>query len=326
MIKSGALVISLDFEMMWGCHEWADVNGYGQSHIRNVRTVINRLTDMFDKYQIHATFATVGLIFCRDKGEALKYKPGELPSYTDMRLCPFNHQYIENISKESEDLYFAPDIIEHLKKQSNIEIGSHTFSHYYCWEDGQTVDQFQSDLDRMKEVAENCGVSIRSLVFPKNQTSDSYLSECSSHGIMQYRGNAVKYFGQPKNAFDGIKNRICRFFDAYVNIGGYTSIPYSDIDLSHTPVNIPASRFMRPFSRRLSLLEPLRLRRIKKEMHYAATHGELYHIWWHPHNFGADLEQNLSFLEDLLKYYQKCRALYNMQSYTMDEFVQKLVN
>ena len=68
---SGYLVISLDFEMMWGCHDWATVDGYGSSNIRNVRQVISRMLQLFDKYNVHAPFATVGLIMCDDKKDAI---------------------------------------------------------------------------------------------------------------------------------------------------------------------------------------------------------------------------------------------------------------
>ena len=70
----------------------------------------------------------------------------------------------------------------------------------------------------------------------------------------------------------------------------------------------------------LRFLEPLRLRRIKKEMLHAAKHHELYHLWWHPHNFGANIEQNFMFLEEVLKSYKRCHDDYGMQAMTMSDF------
>ena len=86
-----------------------------------------------------------------------------------------------------------------------------------------------------------------------------------------------------------------------------------------SPLNIPASRFFRPYNKRLSLLEPLKVLRIKNEIKYAARHGEVYHLWWHPHNFGANIEQNLKELETVLKCYQYCSGQYGMQSFSMKE-------
>ena len=81
---------------------------------------------------------------------------------------------------------------------------------------------------------------------------------------------------------------------------------------------------LRPYSPKLSFLEGLRLRRIRSEMMHAAKEGELYHLWWHPHNFGANMEENFGFLEDTLKVYKDCHDRYSMQSLTMNEISRQL--
>ena len=86
------------------------------------------------------------------------------------------------------------------------------------------------------------------------------------------------------------------------------------------PANVPASRFLRPYNAKLGTFEPLKVRRIKNEILYAARNKELYHLWWHPHNFGSDMEQNLNNLEKILAFYADCHKNYGMQSYTMSEF------
>lgn len=319
MIEYGSLVISLDFEMMWGCHDWATTEGYGNSNIRNVRTVIDRILELFDKYGIHASFATVGLLFYSDKKDALSCLPKVKPSYIDANKSPYKDHYLSNIDEKDAELYFAKDIIYILKQHTNIEIGSHTFSHYYCWETGQTVDEFEADVEKMKEVSSNEDIDIQSIVFPKNQVSEKYLKLCAKYGIKNYRGNAAKFFSKPKNRWEALKNRICRLLDAYINIGGFTSVPYKEIDVQGNLVNIKASRFLRPYNPKLAFIEKLRLRRIKREIFYAAQNNEMYHLWWHPHNFGDNMNENLCFLENILKYYSKCHEKYGMQSYTMGE-------
>ena len=173
-------------------------------------------------------------------------------------------------------------------------------------------------------MAERNGIVLKSIIFPRNQVSTEHLKVCAKYGITSYRGNALKYFNEPKNRWEGIQNRICRLFDAYLNICGVTSVPYSEIDLSEIPVNLRASRLLRPYSQKLAILDGIRLNRMKKEMIHAAQNGEMYHIWWHPHNFGANMEQNLAFLEELLKFYSECRHTYGMNSFTMNEMVEYL--
>ena len=67
----------------------------------------------------------------------------------------------------------------------------------------------------------------------------------------------------------------------------------------------------------LSFLEPLRLRRIKKSMTYAAKRGEIFHLWWHPHNFGVNQEQNFENLTEILKHFKALEKEYGMQSASM---------
>jgi hypothetical protein len=64
-------------------------------------------------------------------------------------------------------------------------------------------------------------------------------------------------------------------------------------------VDVPASRFLRP-ARKNGALERLRLWRITSAMETAARHRKLFHLWWHPHNFGVDLQKNLTFLRNIL--------------------------
>jgi hypothetical protein len=81
-------------------------------------------------------------------------------------------------------------------------------------------------------------------------------------------------------------------------------------------VDIPASRFLRPV-RRNAALERLRLWRITTAMETAARHRTLFHLWWHPHNFGVDLQENLAFLRDILDHFRTLQDRYGMRSMTM---------
>lgn len=317
---NGCFVISLDFEMMWGGIDIWTPNDYGKSHVEQVRDVIKRLIDLFNKYHVHATFATVGLMMNHDKKEATENLPYSVPTYNDNKKSPYYNQYINHIENKDEHLYFAPDLIEFLKVQPGIEIGTHTYSHYYCWEEGQTIEQFDADINMACKVAKENGIQLNSIVFPRNQVSDEHLKICAKYGIQTYRGNPKKYFENTNNRFRVLYKKASRLLDAYINWGGVTCTPYHEIYLNEKPLNIPASRMLRPYMKKLCFLEPLRKRRLKKEMIYAAENHELYHLWWHPHNFGADMEKNFSFLEDILKCYQKCNQKYGMQSMTMNEF------
>lgn len=323
-ISIGTLVISLDLELMWGLIDVAAKDGYGLSHVKQVPEVIRRLIELFEKYDVHATFATVGMIMYNNSKELLEDIPQVHPSYKNYVMSPYKNDHIQKINSDEECLFFQPNIIDEIRRHKGMELGTHTYCHYYCWAEGQTTEQFEYDICKAVDVTRRYGKDIRSIVFPRNQVSKEHLKVCAKYGITSYRGNARKFFDEPKNKFESIKNRLCRLLDTYLNIGGNTSIPYNQLEYVEGILNVCASRMLRPYIPKFSFLEALRLRRIRKEMIYAAKNGEMYHLWWHPHNFGANIEENFSFLEEVLKAYKDCKELFGMQSCTMNEICQQL--
>ena len=314
-MNNGYFVISLDFELMWGNIESWTIGGYGSTHVVHVREVIERLLTLFERYQVRATFATVGLIMQQSHHDISGLLPDKIPSYKNPQLSPYENHSIE--CRQHPKMYFAPDVIERLKKSPAIEIGTHTYGHYYCWEEGQTKEQFEADIQKAVDVAFKNGIQLKSIVFPRNQVSEDYLEICKKHGIVCYRGNAQKYFDHTSSLYINMKNRICRLLDAYLNIGGNTSYTFKD---KNTIIqNIPASRFLRPYTTKLAFIDGLRLKRIINELEYAAIHREIYHLWWHPHNFGQNIDKNIAFLEKILQKYHSLHERYQMQSMSMSD-------
>jgi len=72
------------------------------------------------------------------------------------------------------------------------------------------------------------------------------------------------------------------------------------------------------------LLESLKIRRIKKAMTYAAKNNLIYHLWWHPHNFGRNTEENLKNLKSILDHYKYLNDKYNFESLSMEEITGKI--
>jgi hypothetical protein len=88
-------------------------------------------------------------------------------------------------------------------------------------------------------------------------------------------------------------------------------------------LNIPGSCFLRPYNRKLSFLESLRISRIKNEMTAAAKKNAVYHLWWHPHNFGKDMDKNFAGLEKILDHFSTLNSKYGMQSLNMKEIYEQ---
>lgn len=324
MIKSGRFIVSLDFELFWGVKDTKDPNIYG-SNILGVRKVIPRLLDIFDKYGIHATFAIVGFLFFNGREQLKSGIPSNVPEYAKPKFSPYLG-YMEKVGRtELEDPYhFAVSLIKEILSRPNHEIGSHTFSHYYCLEEGQDTADFKDDLIAFKNVALGFGVQARTLVFPRNQYRDEYLNICRQEGIVAYRGNENHWLYSSRNEEN--KNIIIKFLailDSFVNITGYNCYTDSDCIKKH-PYNIRSSRFLRPYLPSLRFLEPLKLHRIKSAMSYAAKKGLNYHLWWHPHNFGINQDKNFAALENILSHYQLLSERYNFKSMNIQEVVMQL--
>jgi hypothetical protein len=49
----------------------------------------------------------------------------------------------------------------------------------------------------------------------------------------------------------------------------------------------------------------------------------IYHLWWHPHNFGAEPEYCLRFLERVLKHFEHLAQTQGMRSASMLEIARE---
>lgn len=312
-MSKGIFTISLDFELFWGVRDHRTLENYGEN-IRNVHHVVPRLLELFSKYNVHCTWATVGFLFFNEKKEMMSYLPVQRPTYEKKDYDPY--PYLEQ--NELEKIYhFAPALIEQIRRIPGQEIGTHTFSHFYTLEKNTTIGQFQSDLRAAIAIAKEKGIEIKSIVFPRNQYSDEHIKACLEEGIKIYRGNALSGVYKPTSREnEKLFRKGTRFADAYINITGHHchAIPaVSEI------INLPASRFLRPYDPKFKMFDGLKLRRIKQGIKFAAKHGLIYQLWWHPHNFGKYMNENFKFLEQVLEYYHQLNREGKIESQNMLE-------
>lgn len=314
--KKGGFIISLDFELMWGVRDKKTVENYGES-IRTVHQIVPQLLNLFRRYKIKATWATVGLLFAENEADLLACQPKEEPSYLDQNLTPYSD--VDNHKKNFANLnYWCYSLIDLIKtKYPEQELSTHTFSHYYCLENGQTIHQFEEDIIAAVQIAKRKNIEITSIVFPRNQVREDYLKVCKKHGITNYRGVEKAWFYRAEaNSKESKAKRAFRLLDSYINISGHNTFQPSK---ENVIIDIPASRFFRPYSQKLSFLEKTKVKRIQNDLSYAAKNGEYYHLWWHPHNFGTNKDKMFEQLEEILKHVSDLTEKYNFRSFTMSE-------
>lgn len=321
-MNHGIFTISLDFELMWGVWDSRSIESYG-TNINEVHRIIPRLVNLFEQYSVGATFATVGFLFHHNKKELLNNLPETLPEYENSKFNPYIN-YIQQIDEKNQKLYFCPELINLVQQSELQEIGTHTYAHIYCLEKGLSEAAFEADLIKAIEVAQKRNITLQSLVFPRNQFNENFLKICHKYGLTSYRGNEHSWIYAAKSGEqESLLRRGIRLLDSYINITGHHCYKLS-APKNKSIINIPASRFFRPYSKKLSIIEKLKVRRIKKSMTYAAKNNLLYHLWWHPHNFGAQTDLNFQQLEEILQHYLKLKNQYGMKCLTMSSVAKAL--
>ena len=151
-MKKATFCLSLDTELLWG--RW-DINYQDfETRAAKVRDIVKRLLTIFDKYNIHATWAIVGSLY--------------------LQPSPKN--------RESK-LWRAPDIIQEIKRHKNQEIACHSFSHREFTQ--LTREKAESDILHCLALAKKEQIKLASFVFPRNKVN--HLNLLKKAGFTCYR-------------------------------------------------------------------------------------------------------------------------------------------
>lgn len=316
MMENGNFIISLDFELHWGGAEKWDLN-QRKKYFENTRLSIPKVLSLFEKYNIHATWATVGFLFAKNKLQLMDFSPSLKPTYLNPNLSYY--RFIENNeigeNEENDPFHYAYSLIKKIIETPNQELASHTFEHFYCNEKGQTKEQFDADLKAAQSISKaNFNIELKSLVLPRNQLNNDYIEIAKKNGIKVIRSNPDVWFWNGET----LEYPISRAIDAIIQISGTSLFKTTKVE-NDDVLLLPASRFLRPYSEKEKYVHFLKFNRIKREMNSAAKTNRNYHLWWHPHNFGNSTDENLRYLEEILKHFKKLNAKYGFSSKSMIE-------
>lgn len=317
-MKSGKFIISLDFELHWGSVEKWDLD-IKEDYFDTTRQSIPLVLSLFEDFGIHATWATVGFLFAKDKEQLLELLPKKKPTYQNESLNYFNLIETNQIGNDEtvDPYHYGYSLIKNILNTPNQELGTHTFCHYYCNEPGQNLQQFEADLKAAQRISiANFGIELESLVFPRNQFNESYLDVARQNGIKVVRSNPDVWFWKNKSKF----SPIVRAFDTLIPISSSLTFDEKNLITKKGVLLLPASRFLRPYSSREKNIQSIKLKRVLNEMTFAAKNNMLYHLWWHPHNFGYNMIENISNLEVILKHFKVLNVKYEFTSSSMIEF------
>jgi len=134
-VQYGALVISLDFELLWGVRDKRTIADYGPN-ILGVRQAVPALLDLFAEREIACTWATVGLLFFATNKALHAGLPARKPRYSDARISSYHYLNEVGADEERDPYHYGLSLIRQILNCPRQEIGTHTFSHFYCLERG----------------------------------------------------------------------------------------------------------------------------------------------------------------------------------------------
>ncbi|HYR08004.1 MAG TPA: hypothetical protein VEQ60_09555 [Longimicrobium sp.] len=311
----GTLVVSLDFELHWGVRDSLPPHGRYRANLLGERRAVPALLALFREYEVAATWATVGFLFARSRAELERCSPEVRPGYDRAALDPYREPLLQG--EDDDPLHFAPSLVDAVAAAPGQEVATHTFSHYYCLEPGQGREAFAADLAAAVRIAAGHGVVLRSIAFPRNQHNPAYDDLLRDAGIVCFRGAQAGWMYRPAEGLGSPAERAGRMADAYLPLARRETLSWDRVARPDGLCNVAACRFLRPYTPRLRRLEDVRLRRVTGGLRRAAERGEIFHLWWHPHNFGTHLDENLDFLRRVLDRFATFRGTHGMQSLTM---------
>jgi len=292
MLKNGALVVSLDTELEWGFHGF-DTDHHLSDDGARERKLVRRLLDLFDRTDTSATWAIVGHLFldhCDGTHSELSR-----PSYSHMSEDWYRDD--PGSDCDAAPLRYGTSIIDAIEAAAaDHEIATHTFSHVLCDRDGCSSDVLYDELQQCKQLADQRGHELTSIVFPRNEID--HLQTVADAGINVYRGRSSENVIR-RDAPAGRYRKFARFL-------AYRPPPLvTPTEVRDGLWNLPASQYLPygPFLQQTAALSlSPRVGRAKRAIELAKERGEVFHLWAHPHNFDSslldDLESILSFAEE----------------------------
>lgn len=312
-------MISLDFELAWGMRDRGPFPDQLRTQLFQSRQLVLQVAQELSDRTVRATWATVGFLFASSRQEIESFRPKVQPRYALRRLDPYGDQL--GADETDDPLHMAGSVVRHVGTLRGQEIGSHTFSHYYCLEPGQDETAFRADLASARAIAEHCGLGVSSLVLPRNQWNPAYAAAVVESGFSCYRGpqRSWGYRPAPAAGSRSLVRRGARLADTYLGPVPPPTTGWEEVEEDSGLCNVPASAFLRPYSERRRALEPLRTARLSAGLRHAARSGRIFHLWWHPHNFMTDPAKNFDLLRRVLDEFTRLAEAEGMRSLAMGD-------
>lgn len=176
--SKSTFIISLDLELAWGSVLDPKYRGLALllDDPKRGRGTVNLLLGIFEKYDIPATWATVGRLFLDRYGFEKRLQEDEDSMYS---------RHIRSSMRSAPLLYHGKDIIEKiLSSPVKHKIALHSFSHILFPQCQRKIAV--AEVKEGIKSAQELGITLKSFVFPYNEIG--HVDVLKENGFKIYRG------------------------------------------------------------------------------------------------------------------------------------------
>jgi len=294
--NKGKFVISIDFELGWGGVFNETIFNNNLELYKETRKAIDKIIELFEKYQISATWAFVGHLMLESCTKENNIKHPEIirPNYSWFDKDWFHDDPCGR--EEENSIWYADDVLKKVMScKVDQEVASHSFSHIIFGEEGCSKDCAESDIRRSVEVAEYYNIDLSSFVFPCH--SEGHKDILKKYGFNIYRSRGVKWHSKIRsNKLKRTALIIDKIFAIKPSTGSLEKDKYG---LYYIPGNMCYYRYD---GWKNKLTYKSAVKQAIKGIDSAIKRVEIFHFWFHPFEIAKNLSSSLNDLNEILSY------------------------
>ncbi|MDH3288167.1 MAG: polysaccharide deacetylase family protein [Betaproteobacteria bacterium] len=237
----------------------------------DLTAVYRKLIDVFDRFDIPATWAFVAAFAHRE--EEVRDCPYLVENPLLWRDGDWTASFRAALQSGNADGWMCPAALEIVASSGRHEIASHGFSHVPLAENLIEAQVFDREMIELSQFWGRRGVRPTTFVFPRNQPG--YLERLGSAGFEAYR---------PPAKLERQRNQIARL----CRLAGEFNVleKPENHGRSGTPGTLPPAILLnhRAGGRRFVPMK-ITLERVRRLLDNAITTRRVVHLYSHPHNF-----------------------------------------
>jgi hypothetical protein len=307
---SGAIVLSIDTEHMWGYLDQLTENAFRQRFPGALQTQ-DMLLARLVAGGISATWFVVGGMALRECAGARDSRISALPAHWT--------QCIPEGRESSAGLWYRPSFIRRLLDARPLqEIGLHGGLSHLVWTDPEVSRHIAShELVEGMRALEDLGVRPRTFSFARTQ--EAHLNLLAANGLRGYRGRVPSLGWRLGRSLPGA---LLRAFDEFAVTAPPVVSPREKLPGLW---NVPASMFFYPIRPLRTNVVPLgsRVARFRKGIEAATRSRAIFHFAFHPENL-AESPHGFAILDDMLDCLLRACSREGLEILTMSDVISRM--